>query len=218
MQRRSARSGKAATPLNLLHVPHLTAYIGPMQYATDRPFAEPEAAARKLVEIAHAAESYMDGRIPIEIINAPFLKAGGSPCEYGAGLQVAIAKGWLWRHESGVYVKFTPAGAELFARDRLAASFLRPDPPARRPEAGDAQRCRRIDPGPTGGRAEDGAMADRNASAAGGGQRQRRSHARPDRNDAGAVSARREGFRQVAEGPALGQAQAEARSMKEAAN
>ena len=22
---------------------------------------------------------------------------------------------WLWRHESGTYVKFTPAGAELFA-------------------------------------------------------------------------------------------------------
>src|ERR1700736_8654 len=22
---------------------------------------------------------------------------------------------WLWRHESGVYVKFTPAGADLFA-------------------------------------------------------------------------------------------------------
>jgi hypothetical protein len=24
-------------------------------------------------------------------------------------------KGWLVRHESGTYVKFTPAGAELFA-------------------------------------------------------------------------------------------------------
>jgi len=22
---------------------------------------------------------------------------------------------WLWLHESGTYVKFTPAGAELFA-------------------------------------------------------------------------------------------------------
>jgi hypothetical protein len=27
----------------------------------------------------------------------------------------AIDKGWLTRHESGTYVKFTPAGAELFA-------------------------------------------------------------------------------------------------------
>jgi hypothetical protein len=27
----------------------------------------------------------------------------------------AIELGWLWRHESGTYAKFTPAGAEMFA-------------------------------------------------------------------------------------------------------
>jgi hypothetical protein len=27
----------------------------------------------------------------------------------------AVELGWLWRHESGTYVKFTPAGAELLA-------------------------------------------------------------------------------------------------------
>ena len=32
-----------------------------------------------------------------------------------AGIERAIAKGWLWWHESGTYVKFTDAGAELFA-------------------------------------------------------------------------------------------------------
>jgi hypothetical protein len=32
-----------------------------------------------------------------------------------AGIQMAVDKGWLARHESGTYVKFTPAGAELFA-------------------------------------------------------------------------------------------------------
>jgi hypothetical protein len=32
-----------------------------------------------------------------------------------AGLQLAIERGWLMLHESGTYVKFTPAGAELFA-------------------------------------------------------------------------------------------------------
>jgi hypothetical protein len=56
-----------------------------------------------------------DGRLYIELINAPFLEAGGSPDEYRAGLDRAIANGWLWRHESGTYVKFTPLGAELFA-------------------------------------------------------------------------------------------------------
>jgi len=55
-----------------------------------------------------------DDRIHIELINAPFLAAGGSLAEYRAGLERAIAKGWLWRHESAVYVKFIPAGAELF--------------------------------------------------------------------------------------------------------
>jgi hypothetical protein len=45
-------------------------------------------------------------------INAPFLDAGGTPDEYRAGIERAVVKGWLWRHESGVYVKFTP---ELFA-------------------------------------------------------------------------------------------------------
>jgi hypothetical protein len=32
-----------------------------------------------------------------------------------AHLELAIERGWLWLHESGSYVKLTPAGAELFA-------------------------------------------------------------------------------------------------------
>jgi hypothetical protein len=87
-----------------------------MKYATNRPFAEPEKAARKLLEIANSAEAVQDGRIHIEKINGPFLfKEGGNPAEYCAGLKLAIARGWLWMHESGTYVKFTQAGAELFA-------------------------------------------------------------------------------------------------------
>ena len=87
-----------------------------MKFTTDRPFADPEKAARKLLEIANSAEAVQDGRIHIEKINGPFLfKEGGSPAEYGAGLKLAIARGWLWMHESGTYVKFTQAGAEMFA-------------------------------------------------------------------------------------------------------
>jgi hypothetical protein len=87
-----------------------------MKYTADRPFADPEKAARKLLEIASTVEPIQDGRIHIEKINGPFLFThGGSPAEYGAGLALAIAKGWLWRHESGTYVKFTQAGAEIFA-------------------------------------------------------------------------------------------------------
>ena len=69
-----------------------------------------------MLEIASTVEPIQDGRIHIEKINGPFLFThGGSPAEYGAGLALAIAKGWLSRHESGTYVKFTQAGADLFA-------------------------------------------------------------------------------------------------------
>ena len=87
-----------------------------MKFTSDRPYADPEKAARKLVEIANAVEPAQDGRIFIELINWPFLSEHkGSPAEYKAGLELAIARGWLVLHESGTYVKFTAAGAELFA-------------------------------------------------------------------------------------------------------
>jgi hypothetical protein len=78
-------------------------------------FADPDVAARKLVEIANAVEAVQDGRIFVELVNRPFLDAGGTPDQYRAALARAIALGWLSRHESGTYVRFTPAGAELFA-------------------------------------------------------------------------------------------------------
>jgi hypothetical protein len=46
----------------------------------------------------------------------PFLyQLKGTPVEYKAGLERAIAQGWLWLHESGNHVKLTEAGAALFA-------------------------------------------------------------------------------------------------------
>jgi hypothetical protein len=86
-----------------------------MKYTADRAYSDPERAARRIMELAQAVEAVQDSRIYIELINGPFLKAGGSPDEYRAGLDLAIARGWFWRHESGTYVKFTAAGAELFA-------------------------------------------------------------------------------------------------------
>jgi hypothetical protein len=86
-----------------------------MKLTTERPYADPEKAARKLIEIANSVEAIQDGRIHVEKINWPFLQAGGSPDEYVEGLQMAIDRGWLEIHRSGTYVKFTQAGAELFA-------------------------------------------------------------------------------------------------------
>jgi hypothetical protein len=87
-----------------------------MKFVAPRPFADPDVAARKLIELANAFEPIQDGRIYIEKINGPFLfELKGTPAEYKAGLDHAIANGWLVLHESGTYVRFTEAGAALFA-------------------------------------------------------------------------------------------------------
>jgi hypothetical protein len=41
-----------------------------MKFATDRPYSDPEKAARKILEIANAAEAAQDGRIHIERVEA----------------------------------------------------------------------------------------------------------------------------------------------------
>jgi hypothetical protein len=87
-----------------------------VKFVEGRPLADPDAAARTLIELANAFEPVQDGRIYIENINGPFLyQLKGTPAEYKAGLDRAIANGWLWLHESGTYVKFTEAGAAMFA-------------------------------------------------------------------------------------------------------
>ena len=77
-----------------------------MKHVEQRPYAEPEAAARKLIELAATIPPVQDGRIHIEKLNAPFLyqlKASGP--EFGAGIKYAVEKGWLELHESGTYVR-----------------------------------------------------------------------------------------------------------------
>lgn len=84
-----------------------------MKLAAERAFAAPEAAARKLVELAKTIEAVQDGRIHIEKLNAPFLytlKATGS--EFGAGIKHAVEKGWLELHESGTYVRLIGTSAK----------------------------------------------------------------------------------------------------------
>ncbi|MGY8664150.1 hypothetical protein Q3C01_17535 [Bradyrhizobium sp. UFLA05-109] len=79
-----------------------------MKLTAERPFANPEAAARKLVEIAAGIEAVQDGRI--EKINAPFRyqpKATGP--EFAAGIKAAVERGWLELHESGTYVRLLQA-------------------------------------------------------------------------------------------------------------
>ena len=88
-----------------------------MKLAETRSYANPKAAARKLVELATGVEPVQDGRIHIEKINAPFLftlKAKSS--EFGADLKFAVERGWLELHESGTYVRILAQGIDLFPR------------------------------------------------------------------------------------------------------
>ena len=86
-----------------------------MKFVTNRPLADPEKAAHRLMEEhAQAFEPIQHGRIYIEKI--PFLFGDkGASAEYSAGLELAIKHGWLELHESGTFVKLTQSDADLFA-------------------------------------------------------------------------------------------------------
>ena len=85
----------------------------PNEIPTDRPYSDPEKAARRLMEHAQAFETIQDGRINIKKINGPFLfgdngTPGGIQRRAGAGDRPRLAR-------IRDIVKFTQAGAELFA-------------------------------------------------------------------------------------------------------
>jgi hypothetical protein len=86
------------------------------KFATQRPYASPEAAARQLVQLVQLAasiEPVQGGRIHIEKINYPFLfTLKGNGTEFGAGIRYAVEKGWLELHESGTYVRLLPPGED----------------------------------------------------------------------------------------------------------
>ena len=87
-----------------------------MKYVEPRPYADADDDASKLIELANPVEAAQDGRIHIEKINGPMLyQLKATPAEYKAGLDRTIANGWLVLHESGTFVRFTQASADLFA-------------------------------------------------------------------------------------------------------
>jgi hypothetical protein len=86
------------------------------KFVEAKPLSDPATAARKLIEIASGVEAVQDGRIHIEKVNGPFLfEIKGTPAQYRAGLNYAIERGWIEMHRSGTFIRFTQAGAELFA-------------------------------------------------------------------------------------------------------
>ena len=84
-----------------------------MKHVTERPFANPEAAARQLVQLASGIAPIQDGRIYIEKINYT-LKGSGT--EFGAGIKSAFERDWFDLHESGTYVRLLTPGKDLLAK------------------------------------------------------------------------------------------------------
>jgi hypothetical protein len=58
-----------------------------MKFKEDRPFATPEAAERKLLELANAIEADHADRLSVAVINKQFRDAGGCYEEYGAAVK-----------------------------------------------------------------------------------------------------------------------------------
>jgi hypothetical protein len=87
-----------------------------MKYVEGTPYADPEKAARRIMELAHVVQAVQDGRIHVEKINYPFIfRDKGSPAEYGAGRELAIGRGWLWMDARERHLREDHAGrAELF--------------------------------------------------------------------------------------------------------
>jgi hypothetical protein len=76
------------------------------KFKQERPYAKPEAAARKLIEIARTLP-VDKGRMCVGKWNDLFRAAGGSVDEYAAGRDQAIADGLIVMHECGGFVMFT---------------------------------------------------------------------------------------------------------------
>jgi hypothetical protein len=82
-----------------------------MKFVEPSQFTDPETEARRLSRSPTGSRTAAF----TSRVNGAFLEEGGTPDQYRAALAQAIKLGWLWLHESGTYVKFTPAGADLFA-------------------------------------------------------------------------------------------------------
>lgn len=58
------------------------------------PYADPDVAARKIMEIANSLEPYMDGRLLIELMSGPMLfREKTALAKYKAGPDRCIEKG-----------------------------------------------------------------------------------------------------------------------------
>ena len=80
-----------------------------MIFVEDGPFANPAIAAEKLLAIATSLEPDRDKRYCAGRVNEAFVKAGGKPNEYRAGLALLISRKAIEMHKSGAFFKLPVA-------------------------------------------------------------------------------------------------------------
>ena len=74
-----------------------------------------EETAKRLLEIANTTEAGPDGGIDVGQVNIVFLREGGKPDDYRAGIEWLKADGMIDMHPSGTVFRFTEKGAQRFA-------------------------------------------------------------------------------------------------------
>lgn len=80
-----------------------------MKFAADHPYASPEVAAKKLLELMKEEMARRNRpHAYTGTINTAFTNAGGTIAEYSAGMAYGIEQGMFERHASGTQVKPIP--------------------------------------------------------------------------------------------------------------
>lgn len=81
-----------------------------MKFVDSRPYANPETAARKLLELAIELRC-PQGWAYTGVTNMAFLRAGGSVEDYGAARAFGTAQGWFEIDESGTRINIKAASS-----------------------------------------------------------------------------------------------------------
>jgi hypothetical protein len=84
-----------------------------VKFVSDRPFADPEAAARKLLALVLQVDIAVGEYTYVGRVNQAFLDAGGSVEEYLAGRDYAFAHRWFEFDRSQTRIILLQAGADL---------------------------------------------------------------------------------------------------------
>ena len=83
---------------------------------------KPDEAAKRLLEIANGVDA-SDGKIDVGQVNSIFLRKGGSPAEYRAGMMQLRADFPIEMHPSDTYSTFTRAGRAAVCLNTTSADF-----------------------------------------------------------------------------------------------